>query len=219
MRYCSMLILATLCFAENVPANVVDADGVSGYKSCIPQRFRTPIAQVGDVNAILGPQGKNICISGDGMHVAVIYGGPTVDPLNCMEVMIAYSTDAGSTWTHYGPFSDVLYRIYASVDGHSDFDDHPEYLWFAWQETPYGSTTSEIKVMNLTSSAVTLPSSSKAGARPARPSSVVCGRLHSSLSTVTSTWLSSPVSLSTLSIVACMGTISSAILPASTAAA
>ena len=50
--------------------------------------------------------------------------------------------------------------------------------------------------------AVTVPSSSNAGGSPARPSIVLVGRLHSSRLTTTSAWLSSPVSLSTCSMVA-----------------
>jgi hypothetical protein len=77
-----------------------------------------------------------------------------------MEVKIAYSTDAGSTWVLYGPFSGELNYIYPSIDGSPDFDTHPENLWFAWQETPSGSGVSGIKVMNYAGSGMTLPSSS-----------------------------------------------------------
>lgn len=159
-RFCVLLTVIIFCFAGRLPANIDYIDGISGYTSSVPQRFRVTIAQLGDIRAVLGTQGKNICVSRDGSDVAIIYGGPTQDPDNCMEVKIAYSTDAGLTWTLYGPFSPELSRIYPAVDGSLDFDTHPENLWFSWQETPSGTGVSEIKVMNFAGSAMTLPSSS-----------------------------------------------------------
>jgi hypothetical protein len=112
-----------------------------------------------DYYSIVGSQGKNICVSGDGLDVAIIYGDPTPDPDNYTEVKIAYSTDAGSTWVTYGPFSGELRRINPSVDGLPDFDTNPGHLWFAWQEAPSGYNVSEIKVMSLNETPYTLPNS------------------------------------------------------------
>ena len=68
--------------------------------------------------------------------------------------------------------------------------------------------------------AVTEPfSGSKTGFNPAKPSNVVPGLLHSSLSTVTSTSFDSPVSLFVSNIFVFIGTISSVNNPASCAAA
>ena len=61
--------------------------------------------------------------------------------------------------------------------------------------------------------AVTLPPSLKAPGSFCRPASVVSGRLHSSRSTTTSLCVFSPVALSTTSIVAFIGEISSAARP------
>ena len=64
--------------------------------------------------------------------------------------------------------------------------------------------------------AVTVPfSGSNTGFNPPKPSNVVPGLLHSSLSTVTSTSLDSPVSLFVSNIFVSIGTISSRNNPAS----
>lgn len=102
---------------------------------------------VGNENAMLGQQGKNIVLSNLGEVIAVIYGAPTADPDNPLEVMIAYSFDNGLNWTHYGPFSSEQALIYPGTDGSLDFHNNPGQLYFVWQESPAGSTTGPIKVM------------------------------------------------------------------------
>ncbi|UCC12634.1 MAG: T9SS type A sorting domain-containing protein [candidate division WOR-3 bacterium] len=107
----------------------------------------TLIAISGDIRSILGPQGKSIAVSANGEAIAVIYGDPTGDPSNYMEVMIAYSIDFGATWTTYGPLSGFLRRIYPGVDGSPNFDTNPGELYFVWQESTMGYTTGAIRVL------------------------------------------------------------------------
>lgn len=158
-RYCVLLIVAMLCSAGRLPANIDYIDGESVPRPSLPGRFQRLISPVGDIRAILGTQGKNICVSEDGYDIAVIYGDPTPDPDNYMEVKIAYSTDGGFTWTTYGPYSPEVRRMYASVDGLPDFDDYPEHLWFAWHESPSGYATGSLVVMNFAGYSTTLADS------------------------------------------------------------
>lgn len=156
---CILLAIIVFCFAGRLPANIDYIDGESGHTPSRSGLFRTLISPVGDIRAILGPQGKSICVSGDGKDIAVIYGDPTPDPDNYMEVKIAYSVDAGTTWTTYGPYSPEIRRVYGSVDGLPDFDDHPEHLWFVWQESPAGYATGGLVVMNFAGFSTTLAGS------------------------------------------------------------
>jgi hypothetical protein len=128
---------------------------------------RTPISPVGDIRAIMGPQGKSICASNDAEALAVIYGAPTTDPNNTMEIHVAYSFDCGATWLLYGPFSPPMRRIYPGVDGTPDFHSMPGRLFFVWQESPDGYASGCIKCMveenipstSSFSSPITLPNS------------------------------------------------------------
>ncbi len=127
-------------------ANDIDAPGY-GRPSQPAMPDRVLISAVGDIRAILGPQGKSIAVSVSGTDVAVIYGDPTPDPDNYMEIKIAYSTDGGGTWTTYGPFSGEVRRIYPGVDGSRFFDSNPGELYFTWQESPNGYLVGDQKVM------------------------------------------------------------------------
>ncbi len=109
--------------------------------------YRVLFGPVGNEDAILGQQGKNMVLSYMGEATAVIYGAPTADPDNPLAVMIAYSSDNGSTWTHYGPFSSEQALIYPGADGSPDFHINSSELYFVWQESPAGQTTGPIKVM------------------------------------------------------------------------
>lgn len=103
---------------------------------------RVAIDSIGDVRAILGSQGKSICVSGAGEAIAVIYGAPSGAVQNPMIVKIAYSLDGGQTWIRHGPFSAPLQRLYNDIAGTPDFHTNPGELWFAWQ-----TNTSGINVM------------------------------------------------------------------------
>lgn len=109
--------------------------------------YRVLFGPVSNENAILGQQGKNMVFSNLGEVIAVIYGDPTTDPANPLEVCIAYSFNNGLSWTQYGPFSSELALINAGVDGSLDFHANPGELYFVWQEIPAGQTTGPIKVM------------------------------------------------------------------------
>ncbi|MCK5259132.1 MAG: hypothetical protein KAJ69_06380, partial [Thermoplasmatales archaeon] len=54
-----ILILTALCFA-NLPQNIDYVDGESTNKTPLPPMAdRVLISPIGDIRAILGPQGKN----------------------------------------------------------------------------------------------------------------------------------------------------------------
>jgi hypothetical protein len=107
---------------------------------------RVLISAVGDIRAVLGP-GKNIVVCRHGDNIAVIYGDPTIDPSNSMEIMITYSVDTGFSWTTYGPFSPELRRVYPAADGSPDFCTNPGELYFVWQESPFGYNTGGLVVV------------------------------------------------------------------------
>ncbi len=130
----------------------VKVDAIDDAHSIISENVRTVyrgalIDESGDIRSILGPQGKSIAVSANGEAIAVIYGGPTTDPTNLMEVYIAFSTNFGTIWCIYGPFSAFLRRIYPGVDGSPHFDTNPGELYFVWQETTYGYDWSDLKCM------------------------------------------------------------------------
>jgi hypothetical protein len=123
-------------------------DGESTNKTPLPPMAdRILISPIGDIRAILGPQGKNIVVSEGGEAIAVIYGDPTTDPDNFMEIKIAYSLDNGATWITYGPFTPEIRRVYPGVDGSPDFDANYGELYFSWQESPFGYATGDHKIM------------------------------------------------------------------------
>jgi len=100
---------------------------------------REIIAQVGDMTSVLGPAGKNICVGGDGSNIAIIYGSPSdpYDPNHPFSaVFVASSTNHGSSWSMFGPFSQhaPLSQIFPGIDGITDF-------FYVWQEDNYGIYT------------------------------------------------------------------------------
>ncbi len=142
-----VLIVTVLCFAH-LPQIAVERDGEHAYREPLkPIGKGTLIAPVGDVRAIMGPQGKSIAVCQHGDNIAVIYGDRTSDPDNYMEVKIAYSRDSGASWTTYGPFSPELRRIFPAVDGSPNFCTNPGELYFVWQETPAMYYSSDLKLM------------------------------------------------------------------------
>ncbi len=147
-RLAVLFVLVFVCLAYEMPMKKDYVDGVSLQpKVRTSQRDRILITPIGDVRAIMGPQGKNITVSAGGEAIAVIFGDPTPDPQNFMEVKIAYSTDDGQTWITYGPFSGEYARIYPGVDGSPDFDENPGELFFSFQESPYGYAEGNLKSM------------------------------------------------------------------------
>ncbi len=140
-------VLVTVCFAY-LPTKADDVDGQSHQRRIRTSLTdRTLISPIGDIRAIMGTQGKNITVSAGAEAIAVIFGDPTPDPQNFMEVKIAYSTDDGATWITYGPFSGEYARIYPGVDGSPDFDENPGELFFSFQESPYGYAEGNFKTM------------------------------------------------------------------------
>lgn len=109
--------------------------------------YRVLFGPVANEKTILGQQGKNMVFSYLGEVIAVIYGAPTDDPGNPLQIVVAYSFDNGLTWTEYAWNSPDLAVINAGADGSPDFHTNPGELYFVWQETPVGQTTGPIKVM------------------------------------------------------------------------
>ena len=93
------------------------------------------IASVPDLRSIAGAPGKNIIFAEDGQNVAVIYGRFGGDPTNIHQVMVAYSTDRGNTWTNYGPLSTFdARRIYPGLDARPDWPETDLMIHFAWHQ-------------------------------------------------------------------------------------
>ncbi len=150
MRRLGMLLLAVMVIGWALPYNVdpVDPEGPSPRPVGTPLMDRTFIDSVGDIRAIMGSQGKSICVSGGGEAIAVLYGGPSGDPDNSMRAQVAYSLDGGATWTIYGPFGNPpARRLYNDIVGTPDFDVNPGELFFCWQENTLGYADGVINVM------------------------------------------------------------------------
>jgi hypothetical protein len=141
-----ILVLMVFCFADVAPIRGRDTDNVVKDPSYVVGRG-TLIDSVGDIRAVMGPQGKSICVSDDGNAIAVIYGGPTGSTTNILKVMIAYSTNGGANWVPLGPFSPDMRRIYPGLDGSADFDAQAGELFFTWHESPNGYNEGVQKVM------------------------------------------------------------------------
>ncbi|UCC12580.1 MAG: T9SS type A sorting domain-containing protein [candidate division WOR-3 bacterium] len=145
-KWLIMLVLVAVCFASvTKQAWPIDDQNEKGQGMTFTDR--TLIAVSGDIRSILGPGGKSIAVSASGDAIAVIYGDPTGDPNNYMEIYIAYSLDGGSSWTTYGPHSAELRRLYPGLDGSPDFDVNPGELYFEWQESPNGYDVGDLKCM------------------------------------------------------------------------
>ncbi len=94
------------------------------------------IYQVPDLRATAGSPGKNIVFANDGQNVAVIYNRFSGDPINFMQVYVAYSTDCGNSWIHYGPLSTFnARRTYPGVDAENNWPDLNDLrVHFAWHQ-------------------------------------------------------------------------------------
>jgi hypothetical protein len=140
-------LVATICFARMPTRQDPDDADFSGRQPLAPQLDRVLVGPVGDIRAILGPQGKNISVCGNGDAIAIMLGDPTTSTTNYLEAKLAYSLDDGASWVDYGPFSPEVRRLYPHVDGSPDFDVNPGEVYFTWQESPDGYATGDIKVM------------------------------------------------------------------------
>lgn len=131
-----IMVLVLICAGYGyLPTCVVPLHGSGiGGATGLPLQGRPCISSVGDVGAILGPQGKSIIVCEHGDHVAVVFGAATSTPSR-MELKTAYSTDSGATWAIFGPFSGELGWLYPGMDGAADFCANPDELWFYWMDT------------------------------------------------------------------------------------
>jgi hypothetical protein len=168
-----LLIVFAVCFAR-MPNKVNAIDGETVNKiPHTPYMDRGFVTDIGDIRALLGPQGKNIEVSANGDAIALIYGGPTGDPNDFMEVKVAYSLDQGATWTHYGPFSAFMRRIYPGVDGSPDFDVNGGELYFTWQESEMGYAEGDHKIM-IEEGTPDAPSFSSPASLPSSSGEIMC---------------------------------------------
>lgn len=78
-----------------------------------------PIAEIDPMFRIRSP-GSNILVCEHGDVIAVFYGESSFNPYNTIEPRVAYSLNAGSTWTTYGPFGSA-YRMQGAMDGPPNF--------------------------------------------------------------------------------------------------
>jgi hypothetical protein len=150
MKRLGMLLLAVMVIGWALPYNIdqVDPEGPSPRPGKTPAMDRLFVDSIGDIRAVLGSQGKSICVSGGGEVIAILYGHPSGDPNNSMEAYVAYSTDGGATFTLYGPHgTPPARRLYNDVCGTPNFHANPGELWFCWQENTQGYNDGEILVM------------------------------------------------------------------------
>ncbi|MDH5683411.1 MAG: T9SS type A sorting domain-containing protein [candidate division WOR-3 bacterium] len=93
------------------------------------------IHSIPDFRSTAGSPGKNLVFADDGQNVAVIFGRFSGDPTNIFQVMVAYSTDRGNTWTNYGPLSTFdARRVYSGLDARQDWPASDLMIHFAWHQ-------------------------------------------------------------------------------------
>jgi FlgD Ig-like domain len=82
------------------------------------------ISVIPDFRSTAGSAGKNIVFAEDGQNVAVIYNRFSSDSTNFMKVYVAYSTDRGNYWIHFGPLSALsCRRTYPGLDAEPHWPD------------------------------------------------------------------------------------------------
>ncbi len=90
------------------------------------------IYQIPDLRAAgMGPC-KSVVFAEDGQSIAVIYCRYSSDPTNIMQLYVAYSTNRGISWFHYGPLSTFnARRCYAGLDAEDNFHltGRVHYIW------------------------------------------------------------------------------------------
>ncbi len=150
MKYLlSVLLVFAICFsadivrAPNIPA--VEEDVI--YQTDLPKKAPSIdhpdphlIYQVPDLRSTAGSPGKSVAFAEDGQNVAVIYSR-FGDPENFFQVFVAYSSNRGNNWIHYGPLSTTnCRRGYPGVDAEENWlDPNDLRVHYAWQQTPYVS--------------------------------------------------------------------------------
>jgi hypothetical protein len=140
-------LLITLCFGANIvrapnikPIEINEASELVNTTKISPPTSidQQIIYQIPDIRSTGGSPGKNIVFAEDGQNVAVIYSR-FGDPDNFFQVYVAYSTDRGESWIHYGPLSTInCRRTYPGTDAEENWPDPSDMrVHFTWQQTPY----------------------------------------------------------------------------------
>lgn len=89
------------------------------------------IGQCGDIRGLLGTSGRNVVLSNCGDNLQVVWGRPSGDPNNIMELWYGKSTNGGTTWDSLGPISRYdSRRLYPGIA--ADYDFTP---YLGWQES------------------------------------------------------------------------------------
>ncbi len=99
-----------------------------------------------DSRTISGSAGKNICADTTGLNVAVLYGFTSGDPNNIFQAKIGYTTNGGSAWRLFGPFSFhyIKYRrLYGGIDARASAGPwtNNEVIYATWHEAYYRNLT------------------------------------------------------------------------------
>ncbi len=124
MKVTLMLIAIIALIYGDLPVSIVPREGEDVVRPApggSPWTCATLVSACGDIRAILGPQGKNIAVCRHGDVIATIFGAPTGNSSYPMCIKIAYSTNSGTNWTSFGPFTGNLIRCNSAVAGSPDF--------------------------------------------------------------------------------------------------
>jgi hypothetical protein len=142
----AIILVFAICFsanivrAPNIPAvqeDVIYQTGLPKKAPSIDHPEPHLIFQIPDLRSVAGSPGKNIAFAEDGNNISVIYSR-FGDPDNFFQVYVAYSTDRGESWIHYGPLSTMnVRRSYPGVDAEENWPDPSDLRnHFTWQQTP-----------------------------------------------------------------------------------
>ena len=90
------------------------------------------IAGIQDLSSTSGTEGKNIIFAEDGQNIAVIYSRGWGSP-DEVALFVAYSTDMGNNWIHFGPLSSQCIRVYSGLDAEQNWpvpsDLRVHFIW------------------------------------------------------------------------------------------
>ncbi len=94
------------------------------------------IYSIPDFRSTAGSAGKNIIFAEDGQNVAVIYNRFSGNTENIFQTFVAYSTDRGNTWIHYGPLTTFnCRRAYSAIDAETNWPDpNDSRIHFVWHQ-------------------------------------------------------------------------------------